>query len=837
MSNTLQIGYQNDAVNNALDIFRHAESQLQQVDSAQDQRAVTAHNGCVLLEAPTGAGKTLMAGNIAEQFSRPDHRHNAKLVWFWFTPFANLVEQAKNALKRDFSGLAIRDLNTERKAYSANSGDVFVTTWASVAARNAQTRKLRKNGDLSLALDDFIPELRSAGFRIGVVVDEAHHSFTKATEAVNFYRDILHPDFTLLITATPDDADVETFKKAAGLAVVHRIQVSRQHAVDAGLIKEAVKSVAYLLADDQKQLVNLHSTALEDGWRTHQMITAQLQQAHIKLTPLMLVQVGNTGKAGESAIAEAKQHLLDLGVAEETIAWYTADEPNDDLLTVAQDASKQVLIFKVAVALGFDAPRAFTLVSLRGAKSTDFGIQVVGRILRVHQRLRAQAINKTLPELLRFGYVFLADADSQSGLINAGAKINAITTQLSEITPYTMVVKMAGQSEVQVSSNGQLSLLPQGYNPPVWQPPASPDQPNTPTSFAGTVTLQGGNFSLFGDFIAPQPPQINEPGSPASYRAADRLPLAGYKLFALREGVPKSFKTERLPLGTDELVACISKRIKLTDRELNAGLRKSLKITRNTIGNIFTQPEGTIDSVQARLSNAEIYRRAQKVLTDADYIDPRDLHSLLLARLQTEYNEHSGIDLSEQDLARALHLILATFPNMVRDAARVCAATAKTLEYAEALPNPIEASDGMARSRLNGYGIMPPHLNNTERCFAQMLDADTSGTVLWWHRNEARKPWSVGIVMPIGDRYFPDFIVGVTDRHHGDGIMLVETKGSHLINNDETQEKISAEHKLYGKPLMLTLQEDGRFWLMRYIEAKQKIEPDQVFRVENMAQY
>ncbi|MEI2623657.1 MAG: hypothetical protein V9G23_06975 [Giesbergeria sp.] len=34
--------------------------------------------------------------------------------------------------------------------------------------------------------------------------------------------------------------------------------------------------------------------------------------------------------------------------------------------------SKEVLIFKVAVALGFDAPRAFTLVSMRGAKDTDF---------------------------------------------------------------------------------------------------------------------------------------------------------------------------------------------------------------------------------------------------------------------------------------------------------------------------------------------------------------------------------------------------------------------------------------------------------------------------------
>ncbi|MGZ4956841.1 MAG: hypothetical protein ACXV9T_11800 [Methylobacter sp.] len=30
-------GYQNDAVNNALEIFRYAESQLQQVDAALDQ--------------------------------------------------------------------------------------------------------------------------------------------------------------------------------------------------------------------------------------------------------------------------------------------------------------------------------------------------------------------------------------------------------------------------------------------------------------------------------------------------------------------------------------------------------------------------------------------------------------------------------------------------------------------------------------------------------------------------------------------------------------------------------------------------------------------------------
>ena len=35
-------------------------------------------NGCVLLEAPTGAGKTFMAGLTAEVFARPDDPHNAK---------------------------------------------------------------------------------------------------------------------------------------------------------------------------------------------------------------------------------------------------------------------------------------------------------------------------------------------------------------------------------------------------------------------------------------------------------------------------------------------------------------------------------------------------------------------------------------------------------------------------------------------------------------------------------------------------------------------------------------------------------------------------------------
>lgn len=830
MSVVIPKGYQAEAVNNALEIFRYAESQLQQAPGADNQLAISAYNGCVLLEAPTGAGKTLMAGLIAESFARKDHRHNANIVWFWFTPFAGLVEQAKSALKQDFNGLKIRDLACDRKTYSAASGDVFVTTWASVAARNAETRLLRKNGDLSLSLDEFIPELRDAGFRIGVVVDEAHHSFTKATETVNFYRDVMRPEFSLLITATPDDADVEKFKKAAGLAVIHRIQVSRQDAVNAGLIKEAVKSIAYLVPEDQENLVDLAATALEDGWRTHQAIKSQLAEAQVRLTPLLLVQVGNTGKAGDNAITEAKQHQLNAGVPEDAIAWYTAEDPNDDLQAVARDENKEVLIFKMAVALGFNAPRAFTLVSLRGTKSTDFGIQVVGRILRVHPKLQGMAISKQIPPLLRYGYVFLADAESQGGLLDAGTKINAITTQLSQITPYTMVVQVGKQAEVQVSMTGQTALLTQAYVASSWQPVQNENAVTESQITYGS----GETLSILDEWLTPINPAK---ATSATENSLSRPATISNSWFSLRNDVPNRFKTERLPLGTDELVQCISKRVDFSAQVLNSGLRKNLRITRKTIDDIFGKADQSVDNIQARLSNAEIASRAQKVLFDADYIDARDLHPLLLARLRSEYNDHQGMELTDQELARALNLILATYPNLIREASRACAARFKELYDAEVLPAHVEAPAYISRSRLNVYGIMPPDLNDTERRFAELLDADTSGTVAWWHRNEPRKPWSAGIVMPSGDRYFPDFIVGVNDRKHGDGFLLIEIKGGHILNSEETLEKIKAEHKAYGKPLMLLREDDGKFWIMRFIESTKKIESDQVFRVENMGQY
>lgn len=816
-------GYQREAVTNALEIFRYAESQLRQAGDDASHAAATAYNGCLLLEAPTGSGKTLMAGMIAESFAAPDRDSNACIVWFWFTPFAGLVEQAKGAIKSTFVGLRVRDLQGDRKTCGTKSGDVFVTTWASVAATNRETRRVRSSGEFVLALDDLIAELRADGFRIGVVVDEAHHGFARAAEAVRFYRETLRPEFTLMITATPDDQDVEKFKKAAGIGHLHRIRVSRKEAVDAGLIKDGIKSIAYLAADDQRELVDFAATALADGWSMHGAIKQGLQTAGIGLVPLMLVQVGNSNVAVE----EARTRLSVLGVPESKIAWYTAADPNDDLLTVAIDEQKEVLIFKVAVALGFDAPRAFTLVSMRGANDTDFGIQVVGRILRVHGRLQGPTLEQKLPELLRHGYVFLADAANQSGLVHAGEKINAIQNELSHVCPFTMVVKLAGRNEIQVTHNGQAQLLSVPYAPPAWPVPETNIADEGLRAAAPPAWQPMGiltNLVLM--------PTENAPPLPGVPRIGPLL--SGNRHYSIRGGVPRVYRSERLPLSTADLLTCIAANIAIDDRAFNAGFRQSVRVTRQTV-DLFEGSEET-ESIQARLSDAEIARRAQSVMFDADYLDPRDLHDALLARLRTEFG-HRGIDVDATGLEHALNRIMAAYPNLIRLAARTCAARFKEIFDAAPLPEFVELPAGVRKSRLNVYGVMPQDLNGPERMFADLLDADTTGTVDYWFRNEPRKPWSIGIVMPSGDRYFPDFAVKVASRAAGDGLLLIETKGNHILNGGDTLDKILAEHKLYGVPLMLAQDDDGRFMTVKFFANTGRNQEDQIFRIENLAGY
>ena len=97
-----------------------------------------------------------------------------------------------------------------------------------------------------------------------------------------------------------------------------------------------------------------------------------------------------------------------------------------------------------------------------------------------------------------------------------------------------------------------------------------------------------------------------------------------------------------------------------------------------------------------------------------------------------------------------------------------------------------------------------------ELAFAEYLDADDTNTVLWWHRNEPRKPWSINVLMENGQGFFPDFIIGIRQRPTEDHGLLADPKEAYTRTKELP--KLAAEHEAYGKALILTKENEKQTW-------------------------
>jgi len=219
----------------------------------------------------------------------------------------------------------------------------------------------------------------------------------------------------MLASATPDDKDVELLRRMLEIERFQRIAVSRERVVEARLNKKSVKAISFVARGTSQNLLDLNEVALRKAVEQHRALKAALKAAGINMVPLLLVQAASTAWTP----ARVRDLLVTgLGFEKDAVGVHTADEPDPDVQALARDPQVEVLVFKMAVATGFDAPRASTLCALRPVQDAGFGLQVIGRIMRVHPALQPR---HDLPALFDTGYVFLGDAESQAGL-QAAAK-------------------------------------------------------------------------------------------------------------------------------------------------------------------------------------------------------------------------------------------------------------------------------------------------------------------------------------------------------------------------------------------------------------------------------
>lgn len=775
--------------------FQNLRDDYNRLTNPKELGKLRKQSAAVMLQAPTGIGKTLIATEVVARFSAVDD-----VVWFWFAPYATLIDQAAASLQRQAPQLKILNIEHQRTPDELASGALFVITWQTVATKTKESRLARTTGDAGLSVDDLIAQARALGLRIGVVVDEAHHGFVKAKEAYRFFAEVLEPDYALMMTATPRDTDVASFADKTGYQVGDSsdwASITRYEGYQAGLLKLGVKTAQFLTGNnDDAALVDFEEVTMSECAAMHRHIKCVLADNGINLTPLMLVQVPNGG----AALEKARDYLTGpLKFPESAVKVHVSEEPDPNLQALAQDPTVEVLVFKMAIAMGFDAPRAFTLAALRGTRDANFGIQVVGRIMRVHPLLQRRP---ETPQVLNYGYVFLANREAQEGLTGAATVINKLQEHTANTTPETVVTFTVDSSFVQVVKTGQTAAMFPSRDL------ASPAAVVTShgTSEASATGSLGQNVA---PMPQPTPSLFPELGKSKLAHGAQDGPTALVQAFKLdaEEQYDYPLKvqelpplvTEVLPTNPDDfeaqLVSFVDFTGVLADRD-----RSRTKLVKRTV-DIFEEADTPDDvDVWAKMSAANIAQRARQIAFEYPDVDNRQFLQALRQRFRDAL-ETGGFELpeSDEDLTQQLELVLVRNPNLIRQAHKRCRAS-QIQPQSRTLPLVHQSKYRLEPAKRNVYGIFPADLSAEELRFAEILD--TSPDVEWWHRNPVRQPESVALYRwSSGVGFFPDFLVAVNGRKAGDGVALVEFKGPQLQQYDK--DKAGAVHMHYGRAFMV----------------------------------
>ncbi len=350
----------------------------------------------ILLEAPTGSGKTVMMASYLERLVdelrlRPGLNENVAFIWFAPNTLHIQSFLSLQKLYADTSKLNCIDLSYLDSNPVLNPKDLLFVNWSSV---DGLSKIWRKENENNINLETLIEKTKGNGTQIILIIDEAHLSAFSGPQAIAV-RNLIKSKIEVLVTATPR------------IRPQRAVFISRQEVVEEEMIKKSVRLNIGLDPDQQNgENVHIHllRTAFQKKQELHRLYDSELGLNVIN--PLLLIQLPSENASlsdEDKSIRDVLVGLLsnEYGISQDNgrlAIWLSGERDTDKLEEL--NGLQDVLIFKQAIAQGWDCPRAAVLVSYRPVQNVDFGIQTVGRILRMpHQRHYQN-------DDLNYGYVY-----------------------------------------------------------------------------------------------------------------------------------------------------------------------------------------------------------------------------------------------------------------------------------------------------------------------------------------------------------------------------------------------------------------------------------------------
>ena len=353
----------------------------------------------VVLKAPTGAGKTVMASEmlatLTEELQSRSDLPFRQVAFIWIAP-NKLHQQSYFKMKNFFTETKLLKPvmfdELDQSDGIIHQGEVLFVNWESI---NSKNNLIVRDNEQGLSLYDIARKTREENIPIIVVIDEEHLFWTKTADKSKAVLEKINAKVEIRISATPKT-------KPEYLVNIDRQEVIREEMIKEGVLLNPDVTSGY--ANDIALNEHLINKALEK----RQQIADAYKKEGVNINPLLLIQLPNDTTdamtADDTKIMEQVVQYLDVmqGINTDNhrlAIWLSKQKTNLEDIE-RNDNITEVLLFKQAIALGWDCPRAAVLLIFRKLTSDTFTVQTVGRILRMPEQrfYRNPLLNK--------GYVY-----------------------------------------------------------------------------------------------------------------------------------------------------------------------------------------------------------------------------------------------------------------------------------------------------------------------------------------------------------------------------------------------------------------------------------------------
>jgi len=351
----------------------------------------------IIFKAPTGSGKTIMTAEFLKQLI-DDTEIKTPLSFIWTAP-RKLHTQSKEKLEKyyeDTRAIECSDFEELTDKQIAENEILFLN-WESINKKDKNT--IVKENEKEFYLNKIVENTKDEGREIVLIIDESHHHATSDISQ-DLIADIA-PRLTIEVSATPIIQNPDEI-----------VAVPLEDVKIEGMIKKSVllnPNFKNILSGDNLKTALADGTdamVLEVALKKRTEIAKAYQEAGININPLLLIQLPDRKTQQEDLIKDEVVRILKdkykMTTENGKLAIYLSEE-KENLENIAKnDQETEVLIFKQAIALGWDCPRAQILVLFRDWKSLTFSVQTVGRIMRMPE----PDTGHYKQEILNHGFVY-----------------------------------------------------------------------------------------------------------------------------------------------------------------------------------------------------------------------------------------------------------------------------------------------------------------------------------------------------------------------------------------------------------------------------------------------